>query len=265
MTNKMSKLENDQVYGTFTARIAQLIGRRFFNSIGEAGLSEILLECKPSSAHKILDIGSGNGQVALWFHQQSQAKILGIDPSNDQVLAARSLVESYGLEKKITFIKESFPPKKMKPELFCGILGIDSFCYLPDKDLLWRELEKWSQKGAWVAFSEPLTPEKKVTQPLRDYTQRFGFDTPPRFAKYKKTIEAHGFKLLRYEDRTAIFLAHWEWVNQQLEKKAELLISQTSQQAFSEYQKSAQTLLKAIQQGSVEYLFAIALSLASSL
>jgi len=249
------------VYGNISVEVSRLIDRRFFNAIGPTELELIGQEITLKPDGLVLDIGTGNANVSVWLAQKFGIRVVGLEPSVAMIDEARSNVALAKLQDKIEIIQSDFfswDQNHGQGEIYDAIIGIDTFCYFPDKSELFRPLAARLKSSSRLAFTDLFVTTSETDELLQEYLRRYALAVPLRFDAYREIVLSEGFALVRFEDITPKFLQHWQWVNAQVVEHRNQLVNTLSLDAYQEYRKSSTALLAAAEAGSVGYLLGIA-------
>ena len=129
---------------------------------------------------KVLDVGSGAGDVALLLAELigPQGQVVGVDTNAEILQVARSRVQAIG------WTTVSFRPGDiMELDLdqdFDAVVGRWLLQYMPDPVALLRRARSWLRPGGIVAFQEidlSIPPRGYPTGPLHEQVMRW--TTPP--------------------------------------------------------------------------------------
>ncbi len=155
-----------------------------------------------SSGMKVLEIGSGAGDVAMIAAEMvgSEGQVVGVDVNADILNIARSRAEAAGLQ-NITFIAGDVRDADLDSE-FDALVGRLVLMYIPEVGKAFENLLSLLNTGGIVAFQEvdmtPYTatkhPDTPVTNNLIDWTlevfKRTGGNTAMGLDLYKLFKEA---------------------------------------------------------------------------
>jgi ubiquinone/menaquinone biosynthesis C-methylase UbiE len=147
---------------TVQARAFQAFTRELFT---EAGLQEGM---------RVLEIGSGNGDVALLAAEfvGPTGEVIGVEQSPDAVKLATERTRSRGLE-NVSFICAKIDDDLPNDREFDALVGRLVLMYLPTPAVTLRRLVRHLRPGALVAFQEinilgaravPATPTIELAQ-----------------------------------------------------------------------------------------------------
>src|SRR6185503_6677828 len=102
---------------------------------------------------------------------------------------ARSNVAQAKLQDKIEIIQSDFfawDQNHGQGEIYAAIIGIDTFCYFPDKAELFRRLAARLEATGRLAFTDLFVTHSETDELLQEYLHRYALAVPMRFAAYRK-------------------------------------------------------------------------------
>jgi|GEM_PF-1197798 len=105
--------------------------KKFFGKNPEERLLRIAEFIKPASGMKILDVGSGRGELAILLAKQG-ARVCGIDYSRDAVSLARTALkkQKFDIRKNVSFRLMNAKELKFKPEYFDLVVSTEVWEHL---------------------------------------------------------------------------------------------------------------------------------------
>lgn len=127
-------IQQAQLYGDLT--------KRFFQ---EAGISKGM---------KVLDIGSGAGDVAIALAEMvgSEGEVVGVDVNEEILQSSRKRAKQAGFE-NITFIEGDFQTLSFEGQ-FDAVVGRLVLMYVSDPALALRKFSTYLRPGGIIAFQE---------------------------------------------------------------------------------------------------------------
>jgi cyclopropane fatty-acyl-phospholipid synthase-like methyltransferase len=246
----------ESLYNQSHIAVSEIIGRSFYNAIGEAGFEQILKFMSADKELRVFDLGSGNGNAAVWFANHTRMRIVGVEPLKLLFLQAVKRITDQGLGSRIEIINTNFESADLDSQLFDCILGIDTFCYFNDRESLLNRLTKLIASEGIMAFTD-LVCQDPQNPDLRPYLERYSLSDPLDFDAYAILLSNAGFEPLQYAIRTDLLRSHWEWVKERVAEHRAEIIASTSLNTFNEYYSSAEVILEAIYNDAVDYVFGI--------
>jgi ubiquinone/menaquinone biosynthesis C-methylase UbiE len=140
----------------------------------------------------LVDLACGAGGPGLWAAQASGATLIGIDPTESGVSAARQRAEAVGLSEQSTFQHGTFEATGLGDASVNAIMTIEAFQYAPDKSAALMEFARVVKPGGRVAIvCFEVDPTKVVGVPI------LGVDPVPDYAPLLTQV---GFRIDTYEE-----------------------------------------------------------------
>jgi len=248
--------QEKKLYDDSHTIISGIINRQFYNSIGEEGFKIIAGYIREIDAKTAFDLGSGNGNAAMWFAENCGLNILGIEPL--PVLFNQSLlsIKEHGLSDRIQFENRDFYTASFESRPpFDVVLGIDTFCYFSDRRDLISRIQSLLRVGGRILFTDLVIEEPHPAAII--YFKKYNLAMPLRFDEYRKMFQDLGFTELKFELITPRFLAHWSDVNSRVLKLKNEIVSATNEAAFLSYLNSTEIILSGIKDGKVGYVMGV--------
>jgi SAM-dependent methyltransferase len=166
-----------------------------FAHIGFLTLTEaqrLLSFLAPGRDDVVVDVACGTGGPGLWVAQQSSARLIGVDPSEAGLAAARERAARTGLDGMSRFGQGSFERTGLPASYANVVMSIEAFQYAPDKRAGLEEFARILLPGGrlgLVCFE--VDPAKTKGIPV------LGADP---VADYRPLLESAGFDVLAYEE-----------------------------------------------------------------
>lgn len=120
---------------------------------------ELFVEAGLAPGHRVLDLGSGSGDVAFLAHElvaRSGGEVVGLERDPSTVAAARARATHKGLD-RVRFVEASLdaPPTELSDESpFDAVVGRFILMHQPDPAAVLRAARVHARPGAAVAFLE---------------------------------------------------------------------------------------------------------------
>ena len=149
-----------------------------------------LLGLRPAST--LVDVACGAGGPGLWAIQQSEASLIGIDPVESGLAAARQRAEAVGLDDRSEFRRGTFEHTGLDAAIADAAMTIEAFQYAPDKRAALSEFARMLKPGARVGIvCFEVDPAKVEGLPV------LGVDPVPDYAPL---LAETGFEVIVYEE-----------------------------------------------------------------
>jgi len=149
---------------------------------------------------RVLDIGCGNGNTAVWLAQETGCSVVGIDLSGVRVGNARERAARHpGLE--VSFQKASATRLPFADAAFTHIWSQATLYHVHDRSAALAEIARVLVDGGVLIFDDLVSP----TAAIDDHAQRYVYDRllfEPTFSHdaYADALTAHGLMVLDMSD-----------------------------------------------------------------
>ena len=154
MTSEQTPQEK-KLYDDSHTVISGIIDRQFYNSIGEDGFKIIAGYIREIGAKTAFDLGSGNGNATMWIAENCGLNIFGIEPMPSLFERALNSIKARALSDRIRLENQDFYTTSFEERPpFDIVLGIDTFCYFPDRRDLISRLRPLLRDGGRVLFTD---------------------------------------------------------------------------------------------------------------
>jgi SAM-dependent methyltransferase len=161
-----------------------------FLTLGEAERLRGLLALHAGDV--LADVACGAGGPGLWMSAQTGASLIGLDPSDAGVAAARDRARRLGAERTSRFAAGSFASTGLADRSVDAVMSIEAFHYAPDKRAAIAELARILRPHGRVAVvCFEVDPAAVAGVPI------LGVDPVPDYAPL---FEAAGFTVETYEE-----------------------------------------------------------------
>jgi SAM-dependent methyltransferase len=119
----------------------------------------------------VLDLGSGNGNSALWLARRTGARVTGVDLSGVRVGHATTLAKRMGAD-RVTFHKASATALPFAAGTFTHVWSQATLYHIHDRIGALREIARVLREGGMFAFDDLVQPRPQVS----DLAQRYVYD-----------------------------------------------------------------------------------------
>jgi SAM-dependent methyltransferase len=161
-----------------------------FLTLGEA--QKLLDHLRLASGDVLVDLACGAGGPGLWAAEASGASLIGIDPTESGLSAAKRRAEAVGMGDRATFQPGTFEATKLGDASVDAIMTIEAFQYAPSKRAAFIEFARILRPGGRVAIvCFEVDPELVVGVPI------LGVDP---VADYTPLLDNAGFETDTYEE-----------------------------------------------------------------
>ena len=166
-------------------------------------LNELMVEYGGIDAtSKVLDVGCGNGNAAIWLARNSGAHVTGVDLSGVRVAnAVESLKDVPELASQLAFEKASATDLPFPEGTFTHFWSQATIYHVPDKVKVLEEAYRVLQTGGMMIFDDLTKPRSDISESAQKFVyERLLFDTDFSFYSYMDTLRDIGFKVLQARD-----------------------------------------------------------------
>jgi SAM-dependent methyltransferase len=161
-----------------------------FLTLGEAQRLLDHLDLAPGDL--LVDLACGAGGPGLWAAQTSGATLVGVDPNESGLSAARQRAEAVGMSNQATFQRGTFKATNLGDASVDAIMTIEAFQYAPDKRAALMEFARILKPGGRVGIvCFEVDPTKVSGVPI------LGVDP---VADYSPLLTDAGFTVDTYEE-----------------------------------------------------------------
>ena len=161
-----------------------------FLTLSEAGRLLGLLGIREGSV--LVDVACGAGGPGLWAAQQSGALLVGVDPADSGLAAARDRARHVGMESRSRFVRGTFEHTGLVKASADGVMTVDAFQYAPDKRAALTELRRVLRPAGRIGIvCFEVDPSRLTGVPV------LGVDP---IADYRPLFEECGFAAEVYEE-----------------------------------------------------------------
>lgn len=140
----------------------------------------------------LVDLACGAGGPGLWAARESGATLVGVDPAEAGLAAARERARQMGLSQRSEFRRGTFERTGLADAVADAAMTIEAFQYAPDKRAALAEFARILKPGARVAIvCFEVDPGKVAGLPI------LGVDPVPDYAPL---LTEAGFAVRAYEE-----------------------------------------------------------------
>lgn len=122
----------------------------------------MLEQSKIDAYSKVLDIGCGNGNTAIWLAQQTGCEVVGIDLSGVRVNNAQEKAKNYP-HLNISFEKASATSLPYDDNSFTHVWSQATIYHIPQREKALQEIHRVLQEGGTFIFDDLITPISEIS------------------------------------------------------------------------------------------------------
>jgi SAM-dependent methyltransferase len=153
---------------------------------------------------RLLDVGCGSGGPALRLAETTGTSVVGVDVLAEGVATATQLARERGLSDRAAFVRlDAGKRLPFEDGSFDAVLSTDAMCHLPGRLDVLREWHRVTSPGARILFTDPTIVTGLVTGAEIDVRSSIGIYVYSSAAANEDLLARAGFRLIRWEDRTA--------------------------------------------------------------
>ena len=166
-------------------------------------LNELMVEYGDINANsRVLDVGCGNGNAAIWVARNTGAHVTGVDLSGVRVAnAVESLSSIPELAPQLAFEKASATELPFDEGTFTHFWSQATIYHVPDKLKVLQEAHRVLEVGGKMIFDDLTKPTRDISESARKFVyDRLLFDTDFSFYSYIDALRDTGFKVIQARD-----------------------------------------------------------------
>ncbi len=138
---------------------------------------------------KILEIGCGNGAVAIWLAQQTGCQVVGIDISSVRIKNARESATAYP-DLNVEFICGTLTNLPFDDGEFTHVWGQTVFYHIPDLDNALSEVSRVLANRGILIFDEFVRPEVPISETVHsNFYDRLKFEAKYTHQEYLNVLK----------------------------------------------------------------------------
>jgi len=152
---------------------------------------------------RLLDVGCGFGRPAIRFAERTEAQVLGINVSEEQIRIAERLAGEAGVADRARFEVADANQLPYPDSSFDAVWAVEVLMYLPNRLQALREIRRVLKPGGIFVLSD-YTERVDLTDGQRAaLASGFTVDSLPTAAQYDELTAEAGFVTVRNEDATS--------------------------------------------------------------
>lgn len=166
-------------------------------------LNQLMMEYgEIGEGSRVIDVGCGNGNAAIWLCRNSGAHVTGVDLSGVRIENAVASLEGVPeLSGRLAFEKASATELPFADNTFTHFWSQATIYHVPDKVKVLEEAYRVLQPGGMMIFDDLTKPKAKVSEEAKVFVyDRLLFDTEFSFYSYIDRLRETGFKVIQARD-----------------------------------------------------------------
>lgn len=212
----------------------------YFNDLDNAQAKEFSVACKRwndymlqksgiNAQSRVLDIGCGNGNTAIWLAQKTGCEVIGLDISQVRIDNANQKAVKHP-KLKLSFQKDSATDLPFTDNIFTHVWSQATLYHIHDRETALKEIYRVLREGGTFLFDDLVTPTTEVNELARQYVyERLLFSPSFSHQSYANYLKQLGFMVFEADN-----------LNNHLQKSYELL----SQLALPNSEKLSDAYIK---------------------
>ena len=254
----------DSLYRSFWDSEGSLHWGYFDNNLATATPQDFLPACQRWNRYmleksgitansRVLDIGCGNGNTAIWLAQQTGSEVVGIDLSSVRVENAQELAKDHP-SLKVQFLKASATDLPFEAESFTHVWSQACLYHVHERKSALQEIHRVLQERGTFLFDDLVTPTENLSEEALKYVyERLMFEPTFSIKAYADCLSQLGLMVLETMD-----------LSSHLNKSYELL-SQLAKPQYPELSGAYDKMCQAISAAQVGWSFFLGEKVSDSL
>ncbi|ETX01070.1 MAG: hypothetical protein ETSY1_08890 [Candidatus Entotheonella factor] len=152
-----------------------------------------------TKASNVLDMGCGNGTVAMWLSRTVGCQVTGIDLSGVRIGNAqiKLLEQPAELQSRMSFEKASATELPFDDGAFSHVWSQAVIYHVHEQKKCLQEAYRVIEKGGIFVFDDLYKPKSTISPEAQKYVyERLLFDTEYNFVSYQQELSDIGFEVL---------------------------------------------------------------------
>ncbi len=183
----------------------------YFENLNSASSDDFLPACQRWNQYmlqrsgitkesKVLDLGCGNGNTAVWLAQQTGCEVVGIDISQVRIDNARDKSKNCPTL-NLSFHKASATNLPFADGEFTHVWSQATIYHVHDRTSTLKEIHRVLKEGGTFLFDDLITPVAEVSEMADRYVyQRLLFEPTFSQASYTEALSQLGLMVLEAKD-----------------------------------------------------------------
>jgi len=154
------------------------------------------------AGERVLNIGCGAGEGAVWLARARGATVLGVDIGDYQLERARENARENGVTDRVSFARADFHELDSVPDSTMDVVwGLEALSHSPDRARALDQARRVLVADGRVAFTDIFLRSPTDDERVRETESALGLRLGPIDA-FEHTLGAAGFEEIAVSDRT---------------------------------------------------------------
>ncbi|MDF5729293.1 MAG: methyltransferase domain-containing protein, partial [Rhizonema sp. PD38] len=197
----------------------------YFENLTEVSAENFISACKRWNQYmlslsgitqqsRILDLGCGNGNTAIWIAQQTGCEVIGVDISRVHIENAKSKAREYP-SLHLEFQKASATNLPFDSGSFTHVWSQAALYQVHERPQALREIHRVLKERGTFLFDDLVTPTQEINEETRKYVyERLLFEPIFSLKSYKDFLTQLGFMVLAAKDLSLHLHKSYELLSQ---------------------------------------------------
>lgn len=197
----------------------------YFENLTEAKTEDFITACKRWNEYmlsqsgitkdsRVLDLGCGNGNTAIWLSQQTGCEVVGVDLSGVRIENAKTKAQEYP-SLRLDFVKASATDLPFEDKSFTHVWSQATLYHVHDRHEALRETYRLLEEGGTFIFDDLISPTQEINEMARKYVyDRLLFEPIFSLNSYKEFLSELGFMVLATQDLKEHLYKSYELLSQ---------------------------------------------------
>jgi tocopherol O-methyltransferase len=154
------------------------------------------------SGDRVLDVGCGAGEGAVWNAQENDATVLGVDIGERQLELARENAHEHGVEERVSFALDNFHELESVPDDSMDVVwGLEALSHSPDRAGALEQFHRVLAADGRVAFTDIFLHSPTDDDRVREVEEALGLRLGTIDA-FERALGETGFEEITVCDET---------------------------------------------------------------
>lgn len=172
---------------------------------GEAALNTLRLLSEAAGikeGERVLNIGCGAGEGAVWNARRHGATVLGVDIGERHLELARENAREQGVEDRVSFVRDDFHELETVPDSSMDVVwGLEALSHSPDRARVLDQARRVLAADGRVALTDIFLRSESDDERIRETESALGLRLGSIDA-FEQTLETAGFEHIEIRDET---------------------------------------------------------------